>query len=72
MNQAKNVAEGGAMPAAEVAKDGYKALMNGDKRVIAGFMNNVQVAMSNILPDPLLAAIVHKQSAPVDGDESAR
>ena len=72
MIQAKNVAEGGAMPAADVAKDGYKALMNGDKRVIAGFANNVQVAMSNVLPDPVLAAIVHKQSAPVDGDESAR
>lgn len=72
MTQAKNVAAGGAMPAADVAKDGYKALMNGDKRVIAGFMNNVQVAMSNVLPDPVLAAIVHKQSAPVDGDESAR
>lgn len=72
MTQAKNVAEGGAMTATDVAKDGYKALMNGDKRVIAGFMNNVQVAMSNVLPDTVLAAMVHKQSAPVDGDESAR
>ncbi|RZK97601.1 MAG: SDR family oxidoreductase [Hymenobacter sp.] len=72
MTQAKNVAEGGAMPAADVAKDGYQALMNGDKRVIAGFTNKAQVAMSNVLPDSVLASMVHKQSAPVDGDESAR
>ena len=71
MTRAKNVAEGGAMSAADVAKDGYKALMNGDKRIIAGFLNNAQVAMSNILPDPVLAGIVHKQSAPIDGNESA-
>ncbi|RZL08689.1 MAG: hypothetical protein EOO62_14900 [Hymenobacter sp.] len=66
------MAGGLAIAPADVTKDGYQALMNGDKRVIAGFLNNVQVVMSNILPDPLLAAIVHKQSAPVDGDESVR
>lgn len=71
MTQAKNVADGGGMEAAEVAKDGYKALMAGEHRIISGVMNNVQVGMSKVLPDPLVAANVHKQSAPVDGNESA-
>ena len=66
------MAEGQGMDPADVAKDGYKALMAGEKRIISGFMNNVQVGMSKVTPDPLVAAQVHKQSAPVDGDESAR
>ncbi|GAA4029908.1 SDR family oxidoreductase [Hymenobacter glaciei] len=72
MTQAKNVAQGQGMEAADVAKDGYKALMNGESRVISGVMNNVQVGMGKVMPDPLVAAQVHKQSAPVDGNESAR
>jgi short-subunit dehydrogenase len=72
MTRAKNVAEGGGANPADVAKDGYKALMNGESRIISGFMNNVQVGMSKVMPDPLVAAQVHKQSEPVDGDESAK
>jgi len=72
MTQAKNVAGGQGMEAADVAKEGYKALMNGESRHIAGFLNNVQVGMSKVMPDGLVAAQVHSQSAPVDGDESAR
>ena len=72
MTQAKNVAEGQGMEAADVAKEGYKALMKGEGRIIAGVMNNVQVGFSKVMPDPLVAAQVHKQSKPVDGDESAR
>ncbi len=72
MTRAKNVADGQGADPAEVAKDGYKALMAGESRIISGFMNNVQVGMSKVTPDPLVAAQVHKQSAPVDGDETAR
>ena len=72
MTQAKNVADGGGSEPADVAKEGYKALMAGESRHIAGFMNNVQVGMSKVMPDGLVAAQVHSQSAPVDGDESAR
>ncbi|MBF9143378.1 SDR family NAD(P)-dependent oxidoreductase [Hymenobacter properus] len=72
MTQAKNVAEGQGMEAADVAKEGYKALMKGENRIIAGVMNNVQVGFSKVMPDPLVAAQVHQQSKPVDGDESAR
>lgn len=71
MTQAKNVADGQGMEAADVAKEGYKALMKGESRIIAGVMNNVQVGFSKVMPDPLVAAQVHKQSEPVDGDESA-
>jgi short-subunit dehydrogenase len=72
MTQAKNVADGQGMEAADVAKEGYKALMKGESRIIAGVMNNVQVGFSKVMPYPLVAAQVHQQSKPVDGDESAR
>lgn len=35
-------------------------------------MNKVQVTMSNVIPDPLVAAKVHKESEPVNGQESAK
>lgn len=72
MTQAKNVAGGQGADPADVAKDGYKALMAGQHKVISGAMNKVQVTASNIIPDEVVAANVHKQSAPVDGNESAR
>ncbi|WP_187260648.1 SDR family NAD(P)-dependent oxidoreductase [Pontibacter beigongshangensis] len=40
----------------EVARDGYKAMMRGDVKVISGLMNKVQAATSNILPDTSLAS----------------
>jgi hypothetical protein len=69
MLQAKNVAEGKLADPADVAADGYKALMNGEDMVISGFKNKVQVAMSNITPDSLVAKQVHKQQAPVNNEE---
>ena len=72
MNRAKNVAQGDKADPARVAQDGYKALMNGENRVISGFMNKVQVTASNLMPDELVAANVHSQSKPIDGDESAK
>ena len=41
-----------------VAKEGYEALMSGKDHVVAGWMNKARVAMSHILPDPLVAASV--------------
>ncbi|MBF9236707.1 SDR family oxidoreductase [Hymenobacter sp. BT683] len=72
MTRAKNVADGQGADPADVAKDGYKALMAGQHKVISGLMNKVQVTASNIITDELVAANVHKQSAPVDGNESSR
>ena len=65
MTRAKNVAEGNPADPAGVAKDGYEALMAGEKRVISGFMNKVQVTVSNLIPDALVAAKIHQESKPV-------
>lgn len=69
MTQAKNVQDGKLADPVDVAKDGYKALMDGDDMVVSGFGNKVQVAMSNLLPDEMVAANVHKQQAPKEAEE---
>lgn len=50
---------------ADVAKDGYDALMAGDDKVISGFKNKVQVAMTNLMPDSTVANTMKKQQEPV-------
>ncbi len=69
MLESKVVQEGKMSSAADVAKDGYKALMAGDDKIISGFMNKVQVAMSNIIPDETVANKMRKQQEPV-GDKN--
>ena len=64
MLKAKNIQEGKLASAADVAKDGYEALMSGDDMVISGFKNKMQVGMSNIVPDEMVADNVHKQQSP--------
>jgi short-subunit dehydrogenase len=72
MERSKLVANGASKAdPAKVAKDGYEALLAGKDKVISGFMNKVQVAMSNLIPDNLVAANLHKMGEPVNGDESA-
>ena len=51
---------------ADVAKDGYDALMAGKDKVVSGFMNKVQVGMSNVLPDTAVAHQTYEQQKPVD------
>ncbi len=65
MTHAKNVVEGKAVDPAGVAKDGYQALMKGEKKVISGFMNKVQVTVSNVIPDALVADKMRQESQPV-------
>jgi short-subunit dehydrogenase len=65
MQESKIVQEGKLYDAADVAKDGYKALMNGDDMVVSGFMNKVQVAMSGVTTDEKLAEKMKKQQEPV-------
>ena len=72
MERSKLVAEGSKADPAQVAKDGYEALLAGKDKIVSGFKNKVQVAMSNLMPDDMVAANMHKQGAPVDGPESAR
>ncbi|MGI4750630.1 MAG: SDR family NAD(P)-dependent oxidoreductase [Janthinobacterium lividum] len=47
---------------ADVAKDGYEALMKGEEKIVSGFKNKVQIAMANITPDSMLAATIRKES----------
>jgi short-subunit dehydrogenase len=63
MNDSKMMEQSGSDPA-EVAKDGYEALMAGDDMVISGFKNKAMVGMSNITPDHLVADMMKKQQEP--------
>ncbi|MEO5892956.1 MAG: SDR family oxidoreductase [Ferruginibacter sp.] len=69
MLEAKNIKDGKLADPADVAKDGYKALMDDDDMVVSGFANKVQVAMSNLTPDAIVAEQVHKQQAPKQTSE---
>lgn len=49
---------------ADVAKDGYEALMKGEDRIISGFKNKVQVSASNLMPDSSVAHTMYEQQKP--------
>ncbi|RYZ99936.1 MAG: SDR family oxidoreductase [Sphingobacteriaceae bacterium] len=49
---------------ADVAKDGYDALMASTDKVISGFKNKAQIAMSNITPDSVVAGMMEAQQKP--------
>jgi len=49
---------------ADVAKTGYKAMMNGDGDVVAGLSNKMQVAMSGVMPEDKLAEQGRKLNQP--------
>lgn len=51
---------------AEVAKDGYEALMAGEDRVISGFKNKVEVNAANLMPDSTVAHKLYDQQKPVE------
>lgn len=68
MLNAKNVVEGELADPADVAKDGYDALMSGDDMVVSGFGNKMQVAMANITPDSMLASQTGKKQEPVESN----
>ena len=54
---------------ADVAKDGYEAMKNGDDMVVSGFKNKVQVAMSAVTPDSTLAKRMEKMQEPVEKEK---
>lgn len=67
MQNSKVVQDKTAMASpADVAKDGYDALMAGTDKVVSGFKNKLQVAMGNVTPDTTLAHMVAEQQKPVD------
>ncbi|WP_207496673.1 SDR family NAD(P)-dependent oxidoreductase [Aridibaculum aurantiacum] len=41
---------------ADVAKDGYEALMKGKDKIVSGLKNKVQAAMTNVVPDSALSS----------------
>ncbi len=69
MNSSKAIQDPGVKAdPADVAKDGYDALMAGDDRVISGMKNKMQVGMSNLMPDSAVAHNMKEQQKPV-GEE---
>src|SRR5690349_871332 len=52
------------MDPAEVARIGFKAMMDGDGDVIAGLKNKLKVAMANVTPSSILAEQHRKTTAP--------
>jgi len=52
------------MDPAEVAKVGFKAMMDGEGDVVAGLKNKLQVAMANITPNSTLAEQHRKMAEP--------
>nr|WKN37324.1 SDR family oxidoreductase [Tunicatimonas sp. TK19036] len=52
---ARVVQDTGLSDPAKVARDGYEALMKGDRRVISGTKNKIQAFMANFVPDSFLA-----------------
>lgn len=58
---------------AEVAKDGFEALMAGKDHVVAGsFKNKVQATVSHVLPDTTTADIHRKLTEPGSGEEKPK
>jgi short-subunit dehydrogenase len=69
MNESKMVKEKKLYDAADVAKDGYEALMSGDDKVVSGAGNKMQVAMANVSSDAMAAEKMYKDQAPVGREE---
>ncbi|MBT1701796.1 SDR family NAD(P)-dependent oxidoreductase [Chryseosolibacter indicus] len=68
MENSKMVQETKLSDPAEVARDGYKALMSGDDMVVSGLKNKLQVGMANVTPDAKAADMMKKQQEPVSQD----
>jgi len=51
---------------ADVARDGYDALMAGKDKIISGLKNKMQIAMANVTPDSIVAHQMNEQQKPVE------
>jgi len=71
MNDSKVVQDKEAMAdPADVAKDGYEALMAGKDRIISGFKNKLEVNAANLMPDSLVAHQLKEQQKPVEQENN--
>jgi short-subunit dehydrogenase len=52
---------------ADVAKDGFEAMMKGDAEVVSGWKNKVQTTLANITPSEMLAEQHRKMAEPGSG-----
>jgi short-subunit dehydrogenase len=52
---------------ADVAKDGYKAMLSGDEQITSGFMNKVQSFFADLLPDEMMAQMHRRMAEPGSG-----
>jgi short-subunit dehydrogenase len=52
--------------AADVAKDGYEALMSGSDKVTSGLKNKMMVGMSNVTPDAAVSHMMNEMQKPVE------
>jgi len=64
MQDSKIVQQGELADPGIVAKDGYRALMEGKDMIVSGFKNKVQVALGNLTPDHLQATQMEKIQEP--------
>jgi short-subunit dehydrogenase len=69
MEESKMVREGQLADPIKVAEDGYRALMSGDDMVISGMKNQLQVGMSNVMPDSTVASRMHHQQEPTHSED---
>jgi short-subunit dehydrogenase len=54
---------------ADVARDGWDALMKGEAHIVSGWKNKVQVAVAHVTPAAILAEQHRKMAEPGSGDE---
>ena len=63
------VVQGKLADPAQVAKDGYEALMKGDDMVVSGMKNKMQAGIAALTPDAVLAGQMYDKQAPVNRTE---
>lgn len=69
MNSSKAVQdEDSKADPAGVAKDGYEALMSGKDKVISGLKNKLQMGITNVTPDTMVAHNMNEMQKPVDSE----
>jgi uncharacterized protein len=66
--QDTKVGAGDKMDADEVAKIGFKAMMDGEGDVVAGWKNKMQAAMASVTPSSVLAEQHRKMAEPGTGN----
>jgi len=55
---------------ADVAKVGFKAMMDGEGDVVAGLKNKIQATVANVTPASVLAEMHRKQAEPGSAKET--